>query len=131
MLFPLLGPAFNSLSGHAFMILQTVRKEVYGLVYYKAGKAFSMDIKLLIQKHTNPNALSFVLNIPVKTEGKVTYKSVLECSQNPMAQALFTIPNVSEVYMFDNYVTVTQDGNVEWDAIRIRSKISSWNMPRP
>lgn len=76
-----------------------------------------MDIKLLIQSTPNPNALKFVLNIPVKTEGKVTYKNVSECGHNPMAQALFTISNVSEVYMFDNYVTVTQDGNVEWDVI--------------
>ncbi len=76
-----------------------------------------MDIKIMIQSTPNPNALKFVLNIPVKTEGKVTYKKVDECGSNPMAAALFTVPNISEVYFFDNYVTVTQDGNVEWDMI--------------
>jgi Fe-S cluster biogenesis protein NfuA len=81
-----------------------------------------MEIKTLIQSTPNPNALKFVLNIPVKTEGKATYKNVDQCAHNPLARALFTVPNVSEVYFFDNYITVTQDGNVEWDVIEDQIK---------
>ena len=81
-----------------------------------------MDIRILIQSTPNPNALKFVLNIPVKTEGKVTYKNVDQAGQNPMAAAIFTVPNVTEVYFFDNYVTVTQDGNADWDAIEEQIK---------
>jgi Fe-S cluster biogenesis protein NfuA len=76
-----------------------------------------MEIKTMIQSTPNPNALKFILNIPVKNEGKVTYKNAEACQHNPMAAALFTIPNITEVYFFDNYVTVTQDGNVDWDQI--------------
>lgn len=81
-----------------------------------------MDIKLLIQSTPNPNALKFVLNIPVKMEGKATYKSPEQCVHNPMAAALFTVPGVVEVYFFDNYVTVTQDGSIDWDAIEDQIK---------
>ena len=81
-----------------------------------------MDIKVMIQSTPNPNALKFVLSVPVKAEGKVTYKSAQECGNNPMAKALFTVPNVSEVYFFDNYITVTQDGNADWDAIEDQIK---------
>ena len=81
-----------------------------------------MEIKLMIQSTPNPNALKFILNIPVKMEGKVTYKSAAECGHNSMAKALFTVPNITEVYFFDNYVTVTQDGNVEWDVIEEQIK---------
>ena len=81
-----------------------------------------MDVKIMIQSTPNPNALKFVLNMPVKTEGKVTYKSADQCGHNPMAAALFTVPNVSEVYFYDNYVTVTQDGNADWDAIEEQLK---------
>ncbi len=81
-----------------------------------------METKLMIQSTPNPNALKFVLNMPVKMEGKVTYKSAAECDTNPMAKAIFTVPNVSEVYFFDNYVTVTQDGNVDWDVIEEQIK---------
>ena len=76
-----------------------------------------MDIKIMIQSTPNPNALKFVLNMPVKTEGKVTYKNADQARENPMAAAIFTVSNVTEVYFYDNYVTVTQDGNADWDAI--------------
>ena len=81
-----------------------------------------MEIKTMIQSTPNPNALKFVLNVPVKTQGKVTYKNAGQCQHNPMAAALFTIPNITEVYFFDNYVTVTQDGNVDWDQIEDQIK---------
>ena len=81
-----------------------------------------MEIKMMVQSTPNPNALKFVLNVPVKTQGKVTYKNACDCAHNPMAAALFTIPNITEVYFFDNYVTVTQDGNVDWDQIEERIK---------
>ncbi len=81
-----------------------------------------MQIKTLIQSTPNPNALKFVLNMPVKMEGKVTYKSVADCTHNPLAAALFTVPSVVEVYFFDNYITVTQDGNVDWDVIEDQIK---------
>jgi NFU1 iron-sulfur cluster scaffold homolog, mitochondrial len=81
-----------------------------------------MEIKTMIQSTPNPNALKFVLNVPVKIQGKVTYKNAGQCSHNPMAAALFTIPNITEVYFYDNYVTVTQDGNVDWDQIEDQIK---------
>jgi Fe-S cluster biogenesis protein NfuA len=76
----------------------------------------------MIQSTPNPNALKFVLNMPVKNEGKVTYKNLDQCAHNPLAAALFTVANVSEVYFFDNYITVTQDGNADWDAIEDQLK---------
>ena len=81
-----------------------------------------MEIRTMIQSTPNPNALKFVLNVPVKNQGKVTYKNAGQCQHNPMAAALFTIPNITEVYFFDNYVTVTQDGNVDWDQIEDQIK---------
>jgi len=81
-----------------------------------------MEIRTMIQSTPNPNALKFVLNVPVKTQGKVTYKSAAQCRHNPMAAALFTIPNITEVYFFDNYVTVTQDGRLDWEEIEDQIK---------
>ena len=81
-----------------------------------------MDIKIMIQSTPNPNALKFVLNKVVKTEGKATYKKGADYGDNLLAAALFMVPNVAEVYFFDNYITVTQDGNVEWDLIEDQIK---------
>lgn len=81
-----------------------------------------MEIKMMIQSTPNPNALKFVLNVPVRNTGRVTYKDPSQCKDNPMAAALFTIPNITEVYFFDNYITLTQDGNVDWDQIEDQIK---------
>jgi len=81
-----------------------------------------MEIRTMVQSTPNPNALKFILNIPVKTEGKVMYKNAQQCGANPMAAALFTIPNITEVYFFDNYITVTQDGSVAWEQIEEQIK---------
>ena len=75
-----------------------------------------MKTQLMIQSTPNPNALKFVLNTPVKTSGNWTYKSAKECADNLLAGAIFALdPHVKEVYFFDNYITVTQDGDVDWE----------------
>ena len=78
-----------------------------------------METKLTVQSTPNPNALKFVLNIPVKSEGNTTYTSAAECADNPLAKALFELtPSIREVYFFDNYITVTQNGSVGWNTIK-------------
>jgi Fe-S cluster biogenesis protein NfuA len=82
-----------------------------------------MEYKLMIQSTPNPNALKFVLNTPVKDEGNFTYKSAGECEHNPLAGKLFAIsPDIKEVYFFDNYITVTQNGNGDWDTLETAIK---------
>ena len=77
-----------------------------------------MDYRIMIQGTPNPNALKFVLNAPVKTEGNCTYKSLAECADNPLAKAVFVSHlSIREVYFFDNYITVTQDGSADWDEL--------------
>lgn len=84
-----------------------------------------MDYRVSIQGTPNPNALKFILSVPVRTQGNVTYTSAAESQSNPMAQAIFSLPNISEVYFFDNYITVTQDGGADWDSLegQIQAKI--------
>ena len=86
-----------------------------------------MDIKLQVQSTPNPNALKFVLNVPVKTEGKLAYKNAEECHTNPLARLLFSIPHISEVYFFENYITVTQDGTGDWDVLEEQIKTTILN----
>ncbi|MCA9402059.1 MAG: NifU family protein [Candidatus Omnitrophica bacterium] len=75
-----------------------------------------MDIQLMIQGTPNPNALKFVVNTPVKTQGNFTYKRADDFQHNPMAERIFEInDSIKEVYFFDNYITVTQDGLADWD----------------
>ena len=90
-----------------------------------------MDVRLMIQSTPNPNALKFVLSVVVRTEGNVTYKSAEECTHNPLAKAIFEVePNISEVYFFDNYITVTQNGKSDWDELEQKiQKVVMDNIP--
>ncbi len=81
-----------------------------------------MDTLINVQSTPNPNALKFILNRPVKTEGKATYKNPEDCHANPLARHLFSVPNVTEIYFFENVITITQDGNGDWDAIEEKVK---------
>ncbi len=83
-----------------------------------------MDYQIIIQGTPNPNALKFVVNTPVKTSGNITYRNAEECHKNPLARKMFSIAHVSEVYFFDNYITVTQDGGADWDILEEKIKIT-------
>lgn len=77
-----------------------------------------MDVKLIVQSTPNPNALKFVTNHPVKTFGNVTYKTAADCAHNDLAKEIFTASTeITEVYFFDNYITITQNGNADWDPL--------------
>ena len=85
-----------------------------------------MDIQLMVQSTPNPNALKFVVNEPVKTEGNFTYKKGDNCEHNPLAKTIFEQSNfIKEVYFYDNYITVTQDGTADWEELeeKIRKTI--------
>lgn len=93
-----------------------------------------METKIIVQSTPNPNALKFVLNRPVKSEGNITYKSSAECQDNPLAKAIFDFnKNISEVYFYDNYITVSQNGNENWCTLEehirkiLADKITSHN----
>ncbi len=73
------------------------------------------SVQTIVQSTPNPNAFKFVVNSPVKTEGNVTYRSAAECQNNALAESIFSVANVTEVYFYDNYITITQDGAADWE----------------
>lgn len=77
----------------------------------------------MVQSTPNPNALKFVLNVPVRLEGNVSFKNGAKCTYNPLAKAIFDLSNfIKEAYFFDNYITVTQDGTADWDELEEKIK---------
>jgi NFU1 iron-sulfur cluster scaffold homolog, mitochondrial len=70
-----------------------------------------------VQPTPNPNALKFILDRPVKTEGNSTYRSPIECDDNNLAKMLFTIRGVDQLHFFDNTITITKFSYEDWDAI--------------
>lgn len=73
------------------------------------------DILVRPQQTPNPMAIKFVVNQPLKMEGKATLTSADETPELKLAEGLFSIRGVSQIHFFQNTVTVTQSGELDTD----------------
>ena len=77
----------------------------------------AIELDIDIQPTPNPNALKFILNIPVKNEGNSTYKSPAECQENTLALELFKIRGIDQLHFFENVISVTKFSYEDWDSV--------------
>ena len=56
----------------------------------------------------NPNALQFVVNAVILDHGNVSFANKQEAKDDKMATALFEKPGVINVYVMENFITVTK-----------------------
>ena len=62
----------------------------------------------------NPNARKFVLKEPLTNGLARSFESAEQAQRDDLAKKLFAIPHVSNVFYIDNWITVTQDGEADW-----------------
>lgn len=78
-----------------------------------------MTDALAIDIHPTPNvnALKFVVNRRL-TEGRSqTFRSAEDAASHPLAARLFAIDGVVQVFLLNDFVTVTRDPAAAWDDI--------------
>jgi len=66
----------------------------------------------------NPSAMKFVANIRL-TKTMVEFKNIDQAEASPLAQALFNFPYVKEVFVDENYISVTKYDRFNWDEITL------------
>lgn len=71
------------------------------------------DVLVRTQMTPNPYALKFVVNLPLKREGKAQFASPMEAEGMPLVYNLFLIDGVRQVHLFQNTVTVTHTGELD------------------
>ena len=74
-------------------------------------------MNIRIQSTPNPQARKYILDRDVKTSGKVSYQNPLQCDHIPLAYGLLMIAGVNQVHLFENVITVSQNGNKPWQDI--------------
>ena len=85
------------------------------------------------QPTPNPNALKFILDKEVKTEGKTSFKNPNQAKDVPLAAALFDLRGVDQVHFFQNVITVSKFTFEPWETLepsvltQIESLISEHN----
>lgn len=64
----------------------------------------------------NPSAMKFVANIRL-TKSMAEFKNIDEAAPSNLAQELFNFPYVKEIFMDENYVSVTKYDRFNWEEI--------------
>jgi len=70
-----------------------------------------------IEPTPNPNARKFVLREPLTYGVARSYESAESAQGDPLAAALFAVPHVVSVFYVDTWLTVTQDGEADWNEL--------------
>lgn len=77
----------------------------------------SDDLMVEVQPTPNVNALKFVTNRRL-TEGRSqTFRTVEEAAASPLAVKLLQIPGVVQVFVLNDFITVTRDPGTPWETI--------------
>lgn len=82
----------------------------------------SDPLTLKVLPTPNANALKFVVGRRL-TEGRSqTFRSAEEAVGHPLAAGLFAVPGVVQVFVLNDFVTVTRDPAAAWEEIAGRAE---------
>jgi NFU1 iron-sulfur cluster scaffold homolog, mitochondrial len=70
-----------------------------------------------IEPTPNPNAMKFVLKEPLTWGVSRSYENAGQAKDDPLASALFDIEHVTSIFYVDHWITVTQDGQADWQEL--------------
>ena len=82
------------------------------------NKSKKQPITVYGETTPNPAALKFVVS-KMLTKNSIEFKNIDEASASPLAQELFKFPFVKEVFIDENYISVTKYEVNTWDEITL------------
>ncbi|WP_298879156.1 NifU family protein [uncultured Polaribacter sp.] len=87
------------------------------VVNEKTNSSKKEAIEIYAEVTPNPSVMKFGSNKSL-TQTDVEYKNIDEANKSsPLAQAIFNFPFVKEVFISDNYISVTKYDMVEWNDV--------------
>lgn len=87
-----------------------------GQIISKTEQPKKIPVSIYAESTPNPNVMKFVSN-KMLVKNSVEFKNIDEAVSSELAQALFRFPFVKEVFMDENYISVTKYNISEWDEI--------------
>lgn len=88
------------------------------IVLPSENKSKKQPITVYGETTPNPASLKFVVNKGL-TKSMVEFKNIDEAKASPLAQELFKFHFVKEVFINENYISVTKYDSVSWDEITL------------
>jgi hypothetical protein len=65
----------------------------------------------------NPNAVKFTLDRPSTERRSETFREGSDPADSPLGARIFALDGVTNVFMTANFVSVTKEGDVDWDEL--------------
>lgn len=81
-----------------------------------------IPVMIYTESTPNPNTLKFVTNKALLLNDMVEFQSVEETENAPLAKALFDFNGVTNVFITNNFVTITKKEELLWTEIMIPIK---------
>lgn len=72
-----------------------------------------------VQATPNPQALKFVTNRTIKSQGKVTFEKPSDAVDVKLAEELFLLEGVRQLHFFENVITVTFAEDTDADTLQL------------
>ncbi len=79
-------------------------------------------VMIYTESTPNPNTLKFVTNKAILLNDTVEFQDINETTEAPLANALFGFQGVTNVFITNNFVTVTKDEDHLWHEMMIPIK---------
>lgn len=98
-----------------------------GQIIAQTEQPKKVPVSIYAESTPNPNVMKFVSN-KLLVKNSVEFKNIDEAVSSELAQALFRFPFVKEVFMDENYISITKYNITSWDEIvmEIRSFIKEY-----
>ena len=88
------------------------------IIIVDENKSKKQPVTVYGETTPNPAALKFVVS-KMLTKNSIEFKNIDEASASPLAQELFKFPFVKEVFIDENYISVTKYEVNTWDEITL------------
>jgi Fe-S cluster biogenesis protein NfuA len=117
---------FIALERHDFVSWKEVQEEVLQFVedfldnggkIIEEKKVGKNPVEIFAEQTPNPEVLKFVTNARL-TERDLEFKGPDGIESSPLAQVLFQMPFVSEIFISDAYIAITKTPEVDWASIQ-------------
>lgn len=89
-----------------------------GVIVAEENTAKKIPVEVYAEVTPNPNVLKFVANKKL-VEMDVEYKNIEEAKNSLLATELFNFPFTKEVFISENYVSITKIETIEWSEITV------------
>jgi len=98
-----------------------------GEIFNKLKKIEKSPVTVYAESTPNPSAMKFVANKKI-TDQTLSFENTDSAQDAPLVKELFNFPFVKEVFIDENYISITKNDKTKWDefVMEIRGFIKSY-----